>query len=34
MGSFAHGFERELVLGSATRDVHRAYLEMPALLSH
>ena len=34
MGSFAHGFEREIMLGSATRDVYRSYLEMPVLLSH
>ena len=34
MGGFAHEFERELMLGSATRDVFRAALEMPVLLSH
>lgn len=34
MGGFAHGFERELMLGSATRDVCRANLEIPVLLSH
>ena len=34
MGGFAHGFERELMLGSATRDVYRANLEIPVLLSH
>ena len=34
MGSFAHGFEREIMLGSATRDVYRSYLEMQVLLSH
>jgi nucleotide-binding universal stress UspA family protein len=34
MGGFAHGFERELLLGSATRDVYRANLDVPVLLSH
>lgn len=34
MGGFAHEFKRELMLGSATRDVFRAALEMPVLLSH
>lgn len=34
MGGFAHGFERELMLGSATRDVYRANPEIPVLLSH
>jgi nucleotide-binding universal stress UspA family protein len=34
MGGFAHGFERELMLGSATRDIYRASLEIPVFLSH
>jgi nucleotide-binding universal stress UspA family protein len=34
MGGFAHGIERELMLGSATRDIYRASLETPVLLSH
>jgi nucleotide-binding universal stress UspA family protein len=34
MGGFAHGIEQELLLGSATRDVYRANLEIPVLLSH
>jgi nucleotide-binding universal stress UspA family protein len=34
MGGFAHGFERELMLGSATRDVYQADLETVVLLSH
>ncbi|TAI67125.1 universal stress protein [Bradyrhizobium sp. Leo170] len=34
MGAFAHGFERELMLGSATRDVFNARIEIPVLLSH
>lgn len=34
MGGFAHGFERELMLGSATRDICRASLEIPVFLSH
>jgi nucleotide-binding universal stress UspA family protein len=34
MGGFAHGFERELMLGSATRDIFQASFEIPVLLSH
>ena len=34
MGGFAHGIERELVLGSATRDIFRTSLQMPVFLSH
>jgi nucleotide-binding universal stress UspA family protein len=34
MGAFAHGFERALMLGSATRDLFDARLEIPVLLSH
>ena len=34
MGAFAHGFERELMLGSATKDIFRTNLEMPVFLSH
>jgi nucleotide-binding universal stress UspA family protein len=34
MGGFAHAFERELMLGSATRDIFQAKLEIPVLLSH
>lgn len=34
MGGFAHGFERELMLGSATRDIFRTSLEIAVILSH
>lgn len=34
MGAFAHGFERALMLGSATRDIFEARIETPVLLSH
>jgi nucleotide-binding universal stress UspA family protein len=34
MGAFAHGFERALMLGSATKDIFEARLEFPVLLSH
>ena len=34
MGGFAHGFEQELMLGSATRDVYRTSIELPVFLSH
>jgi nucleotide-binding universal stress UspA family protein len=34
MGAFAHGFERALMLGSATRDLFDARLAIPVLLSH
>jgi nucleotide-binding universal stress UspA family protein len=34
MGAFAHGFERALMLGSATRDIFEARVEIPVLLSH
>jgi nucleotide-binding universal stress UspA family protein len=34
MGGFGHGFERELVLGSATRDIFQSAIELPILLSH
>ena len=34
MGAFAHGFERALMLGSATRDIFEARSEIPILLSH
>jgi nucleotide-binding universal stress UspA family protein len=34
MGAFAHGFERALMLGSATRDMFEARIEIPMLLSH
>jgi nucleotide-binding universal stress UspA family protein len=34
MGGFAHGFERELMLGSATRDVYHTSIELPVFLSH
>lgn len=34
MGGFAHGFERELMLGSATRDIYRTSVDIPVFLSH
>ena len=34
IGAFAHGIERELMWGSATKDIFRANLEMPVFLSH
>ena len=34
MGAYAHGFERALMLGSATRDIFDARIEIPVLLSH
>lgn len=34
MGAFAHGFERALMLGSATRDIFDARIGIPVLLSH
>lgn len=34
MGAFAHGFERALMLGSATRDIFDARIQIPVLLSH
>ena len=34
MGGFAHAFERELMLGSATRDIFGASLEFPVFLVH
>ncbi len=34
MGGFAHGFERELILGSATIDIFRTSLKIPVFLSH
>jgi nucleotide-binding universal stress UspA family protein len=34
MGGFAHAFERELMLGSATRDVYHTSIELPVFLSH
>lgn len=34
MGGFAHGFERELMLGSATRDIFHTSLKIPVFLSH
>jgi nucleotide-binding universal stress UspA family protein len=34
MGAFAHGFERALMLGSATRDIFEARIDIPVLLSH
>lgn len=34
MGAFAHGPEREFMLGSATKDVFHTNLEMPVFLSH
>ncbi|HVX79543.1 MAG TPA: universal stress protein [Bradyrhizobium sp.] len=34
MGAFAHGFERALMLGSATRDIFEARIGIPVLLSH
>jgi nucleotide-binding universal stress UspA family protein len=34
MGGFAHSFERQLMLGSATQDVFRANAEIPVLMSH
>jgi len=34
MGAFAHGFERALMLGSATRDIFDARIAIPVLLSH
>lgn len=34
MGGHAHGFERTLMLGSATRDIFGVNLEIPVLLSH
>ena len=34
MGGFAHGIEQALMLGSATRDIFQAYLEIPVFMSH
>ena len=34
MGAYAHGFERALMLGSATRDIFDARIEIPVFLSH
>ena len=34
MGAFAHGFERALMFGSATKDIFGTNLEMPVFLSH
>ena len=34
MGGHAHGFERTLMFGSATRDIFGANLEIPVFLSH
>ncbi|WP_407178681.1 universal stress protein [Bradyrhizobium sp. STM 3562] len=34
MGAFAHGFERALMLGSATRDIFGARIAIPVFLSH
>jgi nucleotide-binding universal stress UspA family protein len=34
MGAFAHGFERTLMLGSATRDIFAARIGIPILMSH
>jgi len=34
MGAFAHGFERTLMLGSATRDIFEARIAIPVLMSH
>jgi nucleotide-binding universal stress UspA family protein len=34
MGAFAHGFERALMLGSATRDIFDARIAIPVLMSH
>lgn len=34
MGAFAHAFERSLMLGSATRDIFDATIDVPVLLSH
>jgi nucleotide-binding universal stress UspA family protein len=34
MGAFAHGFERALMLGSATRDIFEARIGIPVLMSH
>jgi len=34
MGAFAHGFERTLMLGSATRDIFEARIGIPILMSH
>ncbi|WP_084305026.1 universal stress protein [Bradyrhizobium sp. ARR65] len=34
MGAFAHGFERALMLGSATRDILGARIAIPVFLSH
>jgi nucleotide-binding universal stress UspA family protein len=34
MGAFAHGFERALMLGSATRDLFGTRIGIPVLMSH
>jgi nucleotide-binding universal stress UspA family protein len=34
MGAFAHGFERALMLGSATRDIFGMRIDIPILMSH
>jgi nucleotide-binding universal stress UspA family protein len=34
MGGFGHAFERELIFGSATRDIFQSAIELPILLSH
>jgi nucleotide-binding universal stress UspA family protein len=34
MGAFAHGFERALMLGSATRDLFGTRIGVPVLMSH
>ena len=34
MGAFAHGFERALMLGSATRDIFDTRIDIPVLMSH
>lgn len=34
MGGYGHAFERELIFGSATRDILQSAIELPILLSH
>ena len=34
MGAFAHGFERALMLGSATQDIFGTRIDIPVLMSH
>jgi nucleotide-binding universal stress UspA family protein len=34
MGGFGHAFERELMFGSATREIFQSAIDLPILLSH